>query len=156
MLRGENERNAKRKMKDLSVYMENLLDLSDHITQSYEMNTFLDFDSFLQNKANKAASSSREKYTALTPTHLASNIHESVASTSGLQSQQPTASTSLSGLQSQPLCRVASTSDLQSKPPTASTSGLQSQQPTTSTTVPAVSPSTSGVPSTTVPAAPNK
>ena len=88
MLRGENERNAKRKMKDLSVYMENLLDLSDHITQSYEMNTFLDFDSFLQNKLNKA-STSRERHHA-TPTHLASSIHESVASTAGLN-QQPSA-----------------------------------------------------------------
>ena len=45
MLRQENKRNAKKRMKDLSIYLESLLEMPAHVLQSNEMRLFLDFGS---------------------------------------------------------------------------------------------------------------
>ena len=45
LLRQESKRNAKKRMKDLSIYLENLLEMPSSVIQSNEMRLFLDFES---------------------------------------------------------------------------------------------------------------
>lgn len=61
MLRQESKRNAKKRMKDLSVYLENLLQMPNPVIQSNEMRHFLDFDNINSPERAKAAAGSPRK-----------------------------------------------------------------------------------------------
>lgn len=50
LLRSESKRNAKKRMKDLSFYLESLLELPSPVIQSNEMRLFLDFESQVENQ----------------------------------------------------------------------------------------------------------